>query len=277
MLSEPFTDIDLALDVARRAGRLVLHWFGQSPEVRHKTPDQPVTDADLAADRLIREQLLLHRPNDGWLSEESAASPDRLTKRRVWVVDPIDGTRSFVAGLPEFAISIGLVEEGTPCLGVVLNPAADEVYWAVRGGPAWRSTLDGGGARRITVRAASGTPVIAASRSEIRRGAFEAAMDPAAGWRVEGVGSTALKLARVAAGAVDAYLSRGPRSEWDVCAGALILECAGGRVTDARGRALRYNGERTDVDGCAAASSGELHARLLALFVGEAASVPQPD
>jgi myo-inositol-1(or 4)-monophosphatase len=250
-LKDPAADLELALDAARQAGALVMRWFRTHLEVRHKSPGQPVTDADLAADALLHQILTTARPEYGWLSEETADQPARLERERVWLVDPIDGTRSFVAGHPEFSVSVGLAEAGLPILGVVLNPATGEVYWAVRGVGVWGSTT-GGGEATLSVRAAERDVVVLASRNEIRRGELDAVAQATEGgrtWQLEGIGSTAYKLARVAAGAADAFLSLGPKSEWDVCAGALLLEMAGGSATAIDGEAFRYNKPRPAVRG----------------------------
>lgn len=116
-------DLVLALDAARAAAEVVRSYIGRNLGVRHKSPDQPLTEADLAADRLLRERLLAARPDYGWLSEETADSEERLGRQSVWIVDPIDGTRSFIAGRPEFSISVGLAVNGTPRVGVIVNPA----------------------------------------------------------------------------------------------------------------------------------------------------------
>jgi myo-inositol-1(or 4)-monophosphatase len=241
-----------------------MRWFGRNPDVHHKSPGQPVTPADLAADALLRESLLTARPTYGWLSEETADHPDRLQRRRVWVVDPIDGTRSFIAGYPEFAVSVGLVDEGRAVLGVVLNPALDEVYWAVRGVGAWGAAVSGGAASPLVVsRGDADRPVLVASRSEIRRGEIEPVLAGLPGtWQAEGLGSTAFKMARIAAGRGDGFASRGPKSEWDVCAGALLVEMAGGKATDIEGAPFRYNRRRTGVRGVVAASA-RFHETLL--------------
>lgn len=259
-------DLDLALDATRRAGALVLRWFRQDPEVRHKEPGfgQPVTDADIAADRFLHETLLGARPDYGWLSEETTDRPARLDRRRVWVVDPIDGTRSFIAGRPEFSISVGLVEDGRPVVGVVMNPATDEVYWAVRGSGAWGGNASGGPAERLAVRGdVAGERTLLASRSDLRHGIIAPileALGPV--WRAEGLGSTAWKMASVAAGKADAFVATGPRSEWDVCAGSLLLELAGGHATDSRGRPFHFNRERTGYRG-AVATGGPFHEALI--------------
>ncbi|MBX6365769.1 MAG: 3'(2'),5'-bisphosphate nucleotidase CysQ [Gemmatimonadetes bacterium] len=283
-----WADLRLAVAAARAAGDVALESFGAAMEVTFKSPDQPVTAADLGANAVLHERLLGERPEYGWLSEETADDRSRLSRRRVWVVDPIDGTRSFVAGDPEFAISIGLAEDGVAVVGVVHNPAAGELYWAVRGGGAWKADLDAAArgaarqtgadaegealppARRIHVRrerAADGR-VLLASRTELKHGEF----DPfAEDWRLTPLGSTAYKLAKVAEGAGDAFLSRGPKSEWDVCAGGLLVAEAGGIATDLLGEPLRYNRPDPAVYGILA-TNGELHGELL----GVVETLPPP-
>jgi len=112
-------DLALAVEAARAAGEVVMRRFGGEQPVTYKGPDQPLTPADLEADDVLRARLLGARPDYGWLSEETADAPDRLGRVRVWIVDPLDGTRSFIAGRPEFAISIALAERGRAVLGAV--------------------------------------------------------------------------------------------------------------------------------------------------------------
>src|SRR5690606_19400612 len=109
---EPRGDLELAVSAAREAGEALMRRFGGAHEVTYKEPDQPLTAADLEADEILRARLLGARPEYGWLSEETKDAPDRLRRERVWIVDPLDGTRSYIAGRPEFAVSIGLVEAG---------------------------------------------------------------------------------------------------------------------------------------------------------------------
>lgn len=261
-------DLELALGAAHAAGAVVMETFGTDPEVRHKAPDQPVTEADLAADALLKERLVGSRPGYGWLSEESVDRPDRLERSRVWIVDPVDGTRSFIEGYREFAVSVALAEGGRPVVGVIYNPAAGHVVWGTAGGGAWSvkgwsgETEAGGegsmaGARRLDARTASEEALLA-SRSERKAGEFEAFE---AGRMIREVGSTAWKLAGAAMG-WGAYISRGPKSEWDVAAGVLIVAEAGGVVTDMDGNAIAFNRPRPYVHGVVAARPA-VHGPLL--------------
>lgn len=255
------TDLALAFGAVLRAGVVVMRAFGTDFEVTEKGPDQPLTAADLAADALLREELGGGRPEYGWLSEETADSPERLGRARAWIVDPIDGTRSFISGRREFAISVGLVAGGEALLGIVLNPASGEMYWAVRGRGAWRQQPGETPVRSHRLRIGPpAEPVLLASRSELAAGEFEPF---ARAWRLQPAGSTAYKLALVAEGA-GAFLSRGPKSEWDICAGALIVAEAGGRVTDLHGREPGYNRPDPYVHGILAADPAT-HARLLSV------------
>src|SRR5688572_19276644 len=260
LMFERAADLELARRAARAAGEIALHYFGTDLVVQHKSPDQPLTAADLEVDARLREVLLGARPEDGWLSEETADGPDRLRRRRVWIVDPIDGTRSFIAGRPEFAISIGLAEDGAAVVGVVYNPARDELFWAIRGAGAYVQEGSGAAERLAVSERQPGQPaVMLASRSEIAAGGFDPFHD---GWSIEPLGSTAYKLALIAWGRGEIFLSRGPKSEWDVCGGVLLVQEAGGRVTDVDGREPRFNRALPCMHGLVA-TNGVLHDTLL--------------
>lgn len=254
-------DLDLAVAAARQAGAIAISHFGRALDVTDKAPGQPVTVADLEADALLRRLLLDGRPDYGWLSEETADGPDRIGRRRVWIVDPIDGTRSFIAGRPEFAVSVGLAEDGVVVAGVVFNPATDELYQGLLGCGA-HLVAGGGAPRRLRVTDAlpgAGRTVLA-SRTDIAAGDF-AGLPP--DWQIQPLGSTAYKMARVAAGGADAFLSLGPKNEWDVCAGVLIVAEAGGRVTDLRGASPSFNRPSTLMHGILT-SNGAVHDGMLA-------------
>ena len=140
ILSDLDAELELARAAALAAGELALSHFGAGRRSWYKGPGQVVTEADLAVDALLHDRLRAARPDDGWLSEERADDGSRTHCRRVWMVDPIDGTRAFADGVPQFAISVALVERGQPLVGVVVNPATGERFEARRGGGAW---LDG--------------------------------------------------------------------------------------------------------------------------------------
>ncbi|MDB4947909.1 MAG: 3(2),5-bisphosphate nucleotidase [Gemmatimonadetes bacterium] len=248
-------DLSLALRAVSDAGRALLPAFHAGQEVRYKGPGQPVTDADLMADRMLRDALMGARPDYGWLSEETKDSPERLARSRVWVVDPIDGTNSFVKGIPEWTVCVGLAVDGRAVLGVVYNPATAEMFHAARGMGAFLNGLP----IHVSAGERDGAPVAWASRSEMRRGEF----DSFDGWRITPLGSAAYKMVKVADAAGDVFVSRGPKSEWDLCGAQVIVEEAGGQVTDARGRPLTYNRPDPNIDGVAA-TNRTLHARLLA-------------
>jgi myo-inositol-1(or 4)-monophosphatase len=257
-VSNPYqSDLELAVRAARTAGEAIMRAFRVEQEVRYKSADQPVTDADLAADRILHRILLGERPDYGWLSEETADSPERLKRARLWVVDPIDGTNSFVAGRPEFAVCVGLVDEGRAVAGVVHNPVTGEMFSAAEGGGAF---CDGARIRVSDVGPAE-SPRIVASRWEMKRGEFDAF---AADWRVEPLGSTAYKMCRVAQGGAEAFVSRGPKAEWDVAAAVVIVQEAGGRATKLDGAPAEFNQPEPQWRGIAA-SNGRVHGELLRL------------
>ena len=251
-------DLELAIRAARAAGEAALDWFRADTEVRFKSPEQPVTDADLAANRILHDALLGERPAYGWLSEETKDSPERLGTARLWVVDPIDGTNSFVKGFAEFAMCVGLVDQGRAVLGVVFNPATGEMYHAVAG----RGAFLNGAPVRVTATAGDAdVRTLLASRSEIRRGDFEHFPE---GWEVSPLGSTAYKMAKVADGTGDVFVSGGPKNEWDVCGAEVIVTEAGGRVTNLDGEPLRYNQPHPAWRGVIA-TNGRLHDAVLAI------------
>jgi len=194
----------------------------------------PVTEADLAADRVLHEELLNLLPEAGWLSEETADSPERLGREAVWIVDPIDGTREYTQGEPEFAISVALALRGQVVLGVLLNPAKDELFSGRSGGGVFRN---GERLAPSDCQAMEGA-VLLASRTETRRGEFEPFREL---MEIREVGSTAYKLGLVATGGGDAYFTRKPRNEWDVAAGILLCREAGMTVTDLGGQPHSFN------------------------------------
>ena len=228
--SEILTRIDNALEAARE---VFSRFTAGAIEAEFKAGHDPVTEADRAVDAVLRENLL--RDGEGWLSEESLDDFSRLGKRRVWVVDPLDGTREFVQGLPEFCVSIGCVENGRPVAGGIYNPATREKFLGAIGSgvtyngsltrPSQRTTLDGA--------------LVLASRSEVKRG--EWAPFENAPFKVQAMGSVAYKLALVSAGLADITFTLTPKNEWDVVAGAALVQSAGGFVSTLDNAVLTAN------------------------------------
>jgi myo-inositol-1(or 4)-monophosphatase len=251
--------LSLAERAVREAGAAVMTFYRTRLSVRDKGNDNPVTPADLEADRILRKRLLESHPDYGWLSEETADSADRLKKNRVWVVDPIDGTKEFIKGLPEFAVSVGLVEKGRVILGVVYNPATEEMFTAANGVGA---SLNG---HPIAISGTSSLDqaVMEASRTEFRGGRFSDIRKKVS--RIDPIGSIAYKLARLAAGQSDIVFSFTPKSEWDLCGAAAIIEESGGKISLPNGDPLLFNRIDTRFPGVAA-TNGLLHDQLLNLI-----------
>jgi myo-inositol-1(or 4)-monophosphatase len=181
-----------------------------------------VTEADRSVNRVLRQSLL--RDQEGWLSEEDPDDLERLKKHRVWVVDPLDGTREFVAGVPEWSISVAMVEGGRAIAGGVLNPATGEIFL---GSTETGITYNSRQAHTSEKGRLEGA-VVLASRTEVDHG--EWARFQKASFIIQPMGSVAYKLALVAAGLADATWTLNPKSEWDVAAGVALVEAAGGHV-----------------------------------------------
>lgn len=235
-------ELETARTLAESAGSILMRHYEQGTETWEKSKDNPVTLADLEADRHIREGLAAAFPTDAILSEETIDDPSRLDAARVWIVDPMDGTKEFTQGVPEFAVSIALAEDGEPVVGAICNPAAQISVWASLGGGTFRD----GERTQISDARRLEDAVMVASRSEIRRGQF----DPFEGWFAElrPLGSIAWKLACVASGDGDLNLSVAPKNEWDVCAGDLLIREAGGHYVDFERRTRSYNQPKTLID-----------------------------
>lgn len=228
------SDLDRIRTALDAAGRVLdAYTPGRVAWVQKSDRGDELTEADEAVDRALR--ALLPRPGEGWLSEETQDDPQRLATSRVWIVDPIDGTREFVAGIPEWCVSVGLVEEGRAVAGGVLNPQTGQtIVGALETGV----TLGG---RPVSVKhpATLAGARILASRSEVRRGEWDRFQD--ADFETVPCGSVAYKLALVAAGLADATWTLVPKSEWDVAAGVALVSAAGGCCVHTDGSVPRFN------------------------------------
>ena len=250
-------DHELLLQSAKAAGKIALGFWDAGFDVQDK-PDGagPVTDADIAVDRALKQALLSARPDYGWLSEESEMSADRLSKRHVFVVDPIDGTRSYIAKDTSWAHSLAIVDNGVVTHGVIYLPARDLMYSAVRGEGAFLN----------------GAPIVASQCLDVQAATLLGArpIRESKHWKKGRVPkftqdyrpSLAYRMALVAQGRFDAMLTLRATWEWDICAGALIASEAGATVTDKFGAALRFNSPEAQVSGVLAAAP-EVHQQII--------------
>ncbi len=227
------------------AGRIGLKYTAGEIEAVKKQGGDPVTQADIEIDGVLKEILV--QDCDGWLSEETADDPARLKKPRVWIVDPLDGTREFIEGINEWCSSIALCENGRIVCAGIYNPTRDEMFLAAKGRP---TTLNGKETRASSKTSVEGATVLA-SRSEVRRGEWEIFTDSP--FKTIAMGSVAYKLARVSAGLDDSTFTLVPKNEWDVAAGVLLIESAGGKVITKHRKTRTFNSADTLLPGLIAA------------------------
>ncbi len=233
-MTSAYADILKRIETAIESARTVFARFTPGAiETEYKIGHDPVTEADRAVDAALRQNLL--RDGEGWLSEETVDDLTRLDKNHVWVVDPLDGTREFVQGIPEFCVSIGYVENGRPVAGGICNPATQEtiigaidcgiLYNGKPAQPSQHTSLKGS--------------LILASRSEVKRGEWQ--QFQSGEYQIRPMGSVAYKLALVAAGKADVTFTLTPKNEWDVAAGAALVASAGGFVSTLENTPLQCN------------------------------------
>ena len=233
-MTDHAADLDLIRAAALAAGELALAEREAGLKIWSKSGGSPVTSADLAVDQALRDALLTARPDYGWLSEETADSEDRLSRRRIFVVDPIDGTVAYMKGKPWWCIPIAVVEDGRPVAAVIHAPALGETFEATLGGGA----------------SLNGKPVSAADTDDLDDASVlaDARLMEGPQWdepwpemRFEKRNAIAYRMALVAAGAFDAAIALTPKWDWDVCAGALIANEAGAKVSDHHGHEWCFN------------------------------------
>jgi len=247
MQNEYAQDFDLIRDAAQEAGKLALSYWGRPIEKQRKADGSEVTEADYAVDALLAERLKDARPAYGWLSEESAEHNERLRARRVWIVDPIDGTRAFIQGRDDWVIALALIDDHLPVLAAVVNPVRGETFVARAGAGTF---LNG---RKIHASEQS-------SLSGARLTLTDSLLKPTR-WRrpwppVTPVVANSIiyRMALVASGTADASFATKPKWEWDIAAGALLVSEAGGIVTDPCGFPLKFNSREAKVPGYVAAA-----------------------
>lgn len=231
----PGRDLALLADAARAAGDIAMRFWRQNPLVWDKGGDHgPVTEADLAVNDMLKATLLVARPDYGWLSEETPDSADRLSAERVFILDPIDGTRAFVAGEDNFAVSLAVAEAGRVVAGAVMMPAKNRLYTGEIGGPARCNGVE----IRAGMRADLVGSNLLATKANMEPSHWPGGVpDLKRSFRT----SLAYRLCLAAEGRYDGMITFRDTWEWDIAAGSLICDCAGARVTDRTGAALRFN------------------------------------
>ena len=250
-------DAELLKDTVREAGELALSLFGTELRNWTKGVSSPVSEADIAVNSLLEQRLRAARTDYGWLSEESADDERRLAKRLVWIVDPIDGTRGYLAGREDWCVSVALVEDAVPLLAAVLAPASDEFFFAARGQGATRND--------VRLQATSGTALdfsrIAGPKPLVERlklAAGDVTLHPR-------IASLALRLCRVAQGSLDVAFAGGQSHDWDLAAANLIVQEANGMMSALSGDAIAYN-RREVAHGMLVAAGRDRHASIVAHF-----------
>lgn len=253
-------ELKSAIDAAKEAGSIIMNYYKSKYEIRDKSYHNPVTTADHAADAYLKNILTKAYPDYGWLSEETVDTKERLNHSRAWVVDPLDGTKEFIEGVPHFVVSVALVENGEPIIGVLYNPASDELFSAAKGDGAF---LDG---ERLgcSTKTDFKKMVILNSRSETRNGLWESYATDFKEQRA--IGSVAYKLGLTSAAKADIFASLRPKNEWDICAGHCILREAGGEMVTLEGSPITYNNEKTLITPGLIASNAEILEDSVDLF-----------
>jgi 3'(2'), 5'-bisphosphate nucleotidase len=264
------SELSVSLELAREAGAAILDFYEGPLDIEHKTnadDREPVTQADKVANEIIVSRLQREFPDDGILAEESVDTEHRLDKSRVWMIDPLDGTTGFIEGNGDFAVQIGLTEDGECVLGVVYQPLTDVLYRAVRGGGTWIERPDFEPEQgRVSDHREISTMRLAASRSHP-----SPRMDKvlqAFGLREKILrGSVGIKVGLIVEQQCDLYVHLSPRTkQWDTCAPEVILNEAGGCITDLFGRPLRYNHVDVQNRNGVVASNGISHNRIVELL-----------
>ncbi|MFQ6615495.1 MAG: 3'(2'),5'-bisphosphate nucleotidase CysQ [Fidelibacterota bacterium] len=248
-------ELKIATEAARKAGDIILRYYrsdyavldksrtGRMPTLRRRgaAAKNPVTTADHASNDRLKEILLSEFPDYGWLSEETVDSRERLTKERVWVVDPLDGTKEFIEGVPNFVVSVALVENHHPIVGVLFNPVTGELFASAQGQGA---TLNGDPIRCSSQSDPGGMEILM-SRTESRNGLWRKFENRFR--KLKSVGSVSYKLGLTAAGRGDVFASLRPKNEWDVCGGHCLVAEAGGIMVSLRGEPVTYNNPKTRI------------------------------
>jgi myo-inositol-1(or 4)-monophosphatase len=231
-------NLALAKNAAKKAGTVAMSFFQTSKyKIKDKSFNNPVTTADHQANKVIKDILFQSDSSCGWLSEETVDSDDRLANDYVWIVDPIDGTKEFIEGVPQFSISIALVHLGEPIIGVIYNPSTNELFSASKNMGSFYND------ERVKCLDQKKESIALVSRSEVKRGLWDEYKNNFKDLRP--IGSVAYKLGLIGAGKGDIFVTLRPKNEWDICAGHCIINESGGVLFDLNGKLIKYNQKKT--------------------------------
>ena len=255
-------ELRVAIQLAREAGGIVRTFYDVPPTVRWKDPTEPVTEADRAVNAYLVKQLGQAFPEDGILAEESKDDFSRLQRRRVWIVDPLDGTAEFIARNGEFVIMIGLAVDGVAVAGVVYQPIDDALYGASLGQGAFVEEFGERRSLRVSDETELSKLRLVVSRSH-RPALVDTVISRMGLQRERSIGSVGLKIGLIARGQAEFYVHPNPGTkEWDTCGPDIIVREAGGMMTDCWNRPLRYNRENVRNRFGVLASNGARHAEI---------------
>jgi 3'(2'), 5'-bisphosphate nucleotidase len=258
-------ELDVALRLAHQAGEAIVGLYQTSLAVHRKVGNEPVTEADRLADSIVIAGLKAAFPGDGLLTEESDDDRSRLSKERVWIVDPLDGTSEFLNRTGEFSIQIGLAIQGAPVLGVVLQPARDRLYYAVQGQGAFETQDHTTTRLHVSAESTPARMKLVASRAHFSP-FIEAAGEALGIATIHRAGSVGIKVSLVASGHFDLYLATTDSKEWDACAPHVVLSESGGCMTDLGGTPLVYNKPDVALGSGLIASNGLAHDEIVEML-----------
>jgi 3'(2'), 5'-bisphosphate nucleotidase len=256
-------ELAFAKQLVLQAGATCLAYYGKPIHTEEKVGHGPVTEADREINHFLVRELQRRFPEDGFLAEESADQKERLLKKRVWTIDPIDGTREFIAQSGEFSVMVGLCEDKVPVLGVIYRPTTQTLYYAAKNLGAWRERPPEP-AERIKVAPTVFSSLRMAVAKPWRGRRVEVIRTSLGIEQIISMGSISLKLAMIASGEADLYVNpSGYLAEWDTCAGDAIISEAGGVITDLTGQRLSYNNDDITRPLGVVASNGVSHKEIL--------------